>query len=237
MVEHVARFPWLRDRSVFVGNPDDVVDLPLGPDLPTSREWTEEHFDFTGYVTGERPDPAERTALRARLGYARRATWSAWSASAAPGSATHLLRRVAASYDEARRRIPGLRMVVVTGPRIDPASLDGAGGCRGARLPARPRPAPRRVRHRGRAGRSDHDDGADRQRPAVPLLPARAPLRAADPRPPPARAAPRRPVHGLPRRRPVAHRRRASRRAPASGLLRPRANRRRRPAPLSSSPS
>ena len=31
MVEHVARFPALRDRSVFVGDPADVVDLPLGP--------------------------------------------------------------------------------------------------------------------------------------------------------------------------------------------------------------
>ena len=37
------------------------------------------------------------------------------------GVGTHLLHRVAASYDEARRRIPNLRMVVVTGPRIDPA--------------------------------------------------------------------------------------------------------------------
>ena len=31
MVEHVARYPPLRDRSVFVGDPADVVDLPLGP--------------------------------------------------------------------------------------------------------------------------------------------------------------------------------------------------------------
>ena len=55
---------------MFVGDLADVVDLPLGPDLPNVREWTKEHFEFTGYVMGERPDPAERTALRARLGYA-----------------------------------------------------------------------------------------------------------------------------------------------------------------------
>ena len=36
----------------------------------------------------------------------------------------HLLRRVVASYDEARGQVPGLRMVVVAGPRIDPDSLD-----------------------------------------------------------------------------------------------------------------
>ena len=60
MVEHVARFPRLRDRSVFVGDPADVVDVPLGPDLPTRARLDQAHFDFAGYVMGERPDPAER---------------------------------------------------------------------------------------------------------------------------------------------------------------------------------
>src|SRR5689334_10634699 len=69
MVEHVARYPALRDRSVFVGDPEDVVDRPLGPGLPSVRDWTLAHFDFTGYVMGDRPDPAERAALRRRLGY------------------------------------------------------------------------------------------------------------------------------------------------------------------------
>jgi predicted glycosyltransferase len=32
-----------------------------------------------------------------------------------------LLRRVSAAYEAARERVPGLRMVLVTGPRIDPA--------------------------------------------------------------------------------------------------------------------
>jgi predicted glycosyltransferase len=44
------------------------------------------------------------------------------------GVGSHLLRRVAASYDEARRRIPGFRMILVAGPRIDPASLDAPPG-------------------------------------------------------------------------------------------------------------
>ena len=30
MVEHVARYPRLRDRSVFVGDPEDLVTVPLG---------------------------------------------------------------------------------------------------------------------------------------------------------------------------------------------------------------
>ena len=40
------------------------------PDLPMIRDWTEEHFDFAGYVTGFDPvGPADREALRAELGY------------------------------------------------------------------------------------------------------------------------------------------------------------------------
>ena len=64
------RPPAVRDRAIFVGNPDDIVAERLGPDLPMIREWTEEHFDFAGYVTGF--DPAafgDREALRAELGY------------------------------------------------------------------------------------------------------------------------------------------------------------------------
>ena len=49
-----------------------------------------------------------------------------------------LLRRVVAAHPYAAKRVPGLRMVVVTGPRIDPATVPAAGGRRGARLRARP---------------------------------------------------------------------------------------------------
>jgi UDP:flavonoid glycosyltransferase YjiC (YdhE family) len=36
---------------------------------------------------------------------------------------SHLLARVLAAFDGAKRRVPALRMIVVTGPRIDPAAL------------------------------------------------------------------------------------------------------------------
>jgi predicted glycosyltransferase len=44
------------------------------------------------------------------------------------GVGAHLLRRVIAAFPEAKRRVPGLRMIVVAGPRIDPASLPAAPG-------------------------------------------------------------------------------------------------------------
>ena len=44
------------------------------------------------------------------------------------GVGGHLLRRVIAAFPEARERVPGLRMIVVAGPRIDPGSLPAHDG-------------------------------------------------------------------------------------------------------------
>jgi pimeloyl-ACP methyl ester carboxylesterase/predicted glycosyltransferase len=125
MIEHIARYPRIRDRAVFVGDPDDIVDERFGPDLPLIRDWTREHYDFAGYVTGFDPvGVADREALRAELGYRPDERVCVVSVGGS-GVGTHLLRRVMAAYPEAARRVPGLRMIVVTGPRIDPAALPG----------------------------------------------------------------------------------------------------------------
>ena len=127
MVEHVARFPGLRDRSVFVGDPDDVVPESLGPGLPGIREWTEKNFEFSGYVMGDRPSPEERLRLRNRLGYRPDETVCVVSVGGS-GVGGPLLERVVAAYDASRSRVPSLRMLVVTGPRIDPASIPSRDG-------------------------------------------------------------------------------------------------------------
>lgn len=128
MVEDIDRFPRLRDRSVFVGDPDDLIDAPLGPDLPTVRDWTEGHFDFPGYITGFTPVPeSDRAGLRAELGY-RPDERVCIVTVGGTGAGRALLERVIGAHEEIGRLVPDLRMVVVCGPRIDPASLpDGAG--------------------------------------------------------------------------------------------------------------
>src|SRR4051794_22097782 len=71
MIEQIARFPRLRDRAIYVGNEDDIVADSFGAELPPIRDWTKQHFDFSGYVTGFDPAAfADRAALRAELGYA-----------------------------------------------------------------------------------------------------------------------------------------------------------------------
>jgi pimeloyl-ACP methyl ester carboxylesterase/predicted glycosyltransferase len=123
MIAHIARYPRMRDRAIFVGDPEDIVGERFGPDLPAIREWTEEHYDFAGYVTGLDPAAyADREALRAELGY-RPGERVCVVTVGGSGVGGDLLRRVVDTHGEAARRVPGLRMVVVTGPRIDPGSL------------------------------------------------------------------------------------------------------------------
>ncbi|MEX2556463.1 MAG: alpha/beta fold hydrolase [Actinomycetota bacterium] len=128
MIEHIDRYPRLRDRSIFVGRPEDVVPDAFGAGLPSIRAWTEQHYDFSGYVTGFDPAAfADRAALRAELGYAPDEKICLVTVGGS-GVGAHLLRRVIASYAEAKRSVAALRMIVVAGPRIDPTSLEAPDG-------------------------------------------------------------------------------------------------------------
>jgi UDP:flavonoid glycosyltransferase YjiC (YdhE family) len=123
MVEHVARHPHLRDRSIFIGEVEDIVPECLGPDLPTISDWTREHFEFAGYITGfETEDISDRDALRAEFGYRDDEKVCLVSAG---GSRVGLplLQEAIAALPHARAEIPELRMIVVAGPRIDAESL------------------------------------------------------------------------------------------------------------------
>jgi pimeloyl-ACP methyl ester carboxylesterase/predicted glycosyltransferase len=124
MIEHIARYPRIRDRAIFVGDPDDIVPDAFGPGLPRIRDWTQQHYDFAGYITGFDPD---RLGDRQALGYGddERVCLVTVGGSGVGGP---LLRRVIAAYPEAKERVPALRMIVVTGPRIDPASLPSQDG-------------------------------------------------------------------------------------------------------------
>jgi pimeloyl-ACP methyl ester carboxylesterase len=123
MIEHIARYPRVRDLALFVGDPDDIVPDHFGPNLPEIRDWTERNFQFPGYITGFDPSAlADRESLRDSLGYApdERVCIVAVGGSAV---GTTLLQRCIDAYPQAAARVPGLRMVVIAGPRIDPDAL------------------------------------------------------------------------------------------------------------------
>jgi pimeloyl-ACP methyl ester carboxylesterase len=128
MIEHIARFPRVRDQAVFVGNPDDILPERFASHLPWIREWTEEHYSFAGYVTGFDPaEFADRERLRAELGYHDEEQVCIVTVGGS-GVGGDLLRRVIAAFPDAKARVPGLRMIVVAGPRIDPETLPAHDG-------------------------------------------------------------------------------------------------------------
>ncbi len=123
MIEQRARFARVRDRSVFVGNLEDVVPESFGPGLPMIRDWVRDEFDFAGYVTGFDPaDVADREGLRSRLGI-REDEQRCVVTVGGSGVGAPMLNRVLDAVPLARRQRPDLRFLVVAGPRIDPKSL------------------------------------------------------------------------------------------------------------------
>ena len=188
MIEQRARFARVRDRSVFVGNLEDVVPESFGPGLPMIRDWVREEFDFAGYVTGFDPaDVADRDGLRSRLGI-REDEQRCVVTVGGSGVGAPMLKRVldavpARPSAAPRPAVPGRgrtadRPEVAAPPprRIRPRARAG------------PLPAPRRVRPRGRPGRAHHHHGADGHPAALRVRAAAAPLRAELPRPAPPRA-------------------------------------------------
>jgi pimeloyl-ACP methyl ester carboxylesterase/predicted glycosyltransferase len=128
MIEHVERHPAVRDRAIFVGGEDDIVPLSFGKDLPAMRDWVPKHFEFAGYIIGEHPQTfGTRAELRARLGY-RNDERVCIVTVGGSGVGAHLIRRILQAWPLVQARLPELRMVVVAGPRIDPASLGAPDG-------------------------------------------------------------------------------------------------------------
>jgi pimeloyl-ACP methyl ester carboxylesterase/predicted glycosyltransferase len=119
-LEHVARFPYVRDAAIFVGNPDDVTEAPFGPGLPSIRQWTDRNFSYAGYALPFDPKAYSDTEkLRNRLGYKPQ---EKVAIAAVGGTAVGkpLLDKIAQAFPHMKRQVPELRLVLVAGPRLSP---------------------------------------------------------------------------------------------------------------------
>jgi pimeloyl-ACP methyl ester carboxylesterase/UDP:flavonoid glycosyltransferase YjiC (YdhE family) len=128
MIQHLARFPYVRDRSVFIGGFDELPDASFGAGLPNIREWAEQWYTAVPYVIPFDPAPYRRTnALRRRLGYG---TGYPLYVAAVGGTAVgrDLLELTAEAFALVRKEQPDARMVMVTGPRLNPAQLPDVEG-------------------------------------------------------------------------------------------------------------
>jgi predicted glycosyltransferase len=127
-IEHVARFPYVRDAAIFVGNPDDVTEQPFGPGLPGIREWTDKNFSYSGYTLPFDPNAFSDTEkTRSKLGY--KPTEKIVIASVG-GTAVgrSLLDKIAQAFPSMKKEVPELRMILVAGPRLSPDSFPKMAG-------------------------------------------------------------------------------------------------------------
>jgi pimeloyl-ACP methyl ester carboxylesterase/predicted glycosyltransferase len=128
MIEHLDRFPYVRDRSVFIGSLEELPDASFGAGLPRVREWTAKWFTTVPYVVPFDPAAYRRPhALRRKLDYG---TGYPLFVAAVGGTAVgrDLLELTAEAFTLVRKERPDARMVMVTGPRLNPAELPDVEG-------------------------------------------------------------------------------------------------------------
>lgn len=127
-IEHIARYPWIRDRSIFIGNPQDLPDQTFGAGLPQIREWTQKNFCFSGYALPF--DPAtllDTDRLRAKHGY-RRDEKLVIASIGGTAVGRPLLEKIAAAFPRMKKQIPELRLILVAGPRLAAEGLPSCDG-------------------------------------------------------------------------------------------------------------
>lgn len=119
--------PQPTDLTMFVGEPEDVPDRRFGLGLPNRREYALRHYAFIGYVLGFEPEAfRDKAAVRAALGYDDRPLLVCAAGGTAVGA--DLLQLCAAAFPSLERRVPGVQMLIVCGPRIDPSTVQAPAG-------------------------------------------------------------------------------------------------------------
>lgn len=127
-IEKRERFPHLRDLSMFIGSFDELPDLPFGPGLPGIRSWSRQWFSTVPYVVPFNPAAyRDRGRLRRRLGYAQDQPLLV-AAVGGTAAGTSLLELTCDAFARLRKQVPNARMMLVTGPRIDPRLLPDVEG-------------------------------------------------------------------------------------------------------------
>ncbi len=111
------------NAAIFFGEVEDVPDRPFGVFLPNRRRYAGKHFEFVGYpLAFDLETIRDRSGLRTALGYGPEPIVICTVGGTAVGRS--LLELCGRAYPLVAQRLPGVRMLLVGGPRIDPTTLD-----------------------------------------------------------------------------------------------------------------
>jgi len=133
---YVANRVWARgmmpessaaDRSLYVGEVDDVPDRKFGFMLPNRRELAAKTLDFLGYILSFNPQEyLNKAAVRRELGYGSEPLIVCSIGGTSAGK--ELLSLCAQAYPLMKATLPGLRMLLVCGPMLKPESVQAPEG-------------------------------------------------------------------------------------------------------------
>jgi len=111
------------DLGLFIGELEDVPDKTFGLLLPNRRQYAAETYKAVGYILSFNPaELPEKETLRKKLGYNKKPLVIASIGGTSIGK--ELLELCGKAFSIARKNIPELQMVLVSGPRIKADFLD-----------------------------------------------------------------------------------------------------------------
>jgi UDP-N-acetylglucosamine:LPS N-acetylglucosamine transferase len=110
-------------EAIFIGEPEDIPDKKFGLWMPNRREYARKHYIFVGYIIRFDPEKyTDRTVIRRNLGYDERPIIICAIGGTTIGKG--MLELCNKAYPLLKTKIPGVRMILVTGPRLEPSELD-----------------------------------------------------------------------------------------------------------------
>lgn len=131
MGNYILNWIWSRDHKVcsqpnkeilFIGEIEDIPDKKLGFFLPNRREYAKKNYNFLGYITVVDPEKyKDKSKLRAELGYGDEPLIICSIGGTSIGK--NVLELCDQAYSIIKEKIPELRMVLVTGPRLSKDAL------------------------------------------------------------------------------------------------------------------
>lgn len=116
-VKTITHKPQLYDKSIFVGEIEDIQDKKFGILLPNRRILAKKHFDFVGYILTFNPkDYMDKMKIRKTLGYNKEPL--AICSIGGTSAGKELLDLSIKAVPIIRKEIPDFELILVLGPEV-----------------------------------------------------------------------------------------------------------------------
>ncbi len=113
----ITNKPKLWDKTIFIGEIEDIQNKKFGFLLPNRKELAEKYFDFVGYIINFNPNEyLDKEKIRRKLGYTKDPLVICSIGGTSAGK--ELLDLALKAVPMIRKEIPNLQMLLVLGPEL-----------------------------------------------------------------------------------------------------------------------